>query len=289
MIDPLLGESAVLVTGANHGIGAASARAFAEQGARVFLAYYRVPTELSNHELEHAKKSGMGGDALYRAGQQTSGETIVDEIQTSGGRAFAHESDLEDPDNAVRLFDRCEETLGPVDILVLNHAHCVAETFDPARSDQSDGEPYMISADEIDLHHSINVRAGALMIAEYAKRFVARNARNGRVVVVSTDAASAHVANVSYAASKHALESYARSAAVELGQYGITVNVVAPGPTQTGYITPENESVLVRYIPLRRLGTPEDIADVIVFLASEQARWLTGQLIYAGGGFRMPQ
>ena len=289
MIDPLLAEATVLVTGANHGIGAASARAFAGQGAKVFLAYYRVPTGLSNHELEHARESGTPGDALYRAGQQTSGETIVDEIRTSGGRAFAHESDLQDPDSAVRLFDRCEETLGPVDILVLNHAHCVAETFDPARSAESDGEPYMISADEIDLHHSINVRAGALMIAEYAKRFVARNARNGRVVVVSTDAANAHVANVSYAASKHALESYARSAAVELGQYGITVNVVAPGPTQTGYITPEDESTLVRHIPLRRLGTPEDIADVIVFLASEQARWLTGQLIYAGGGSRMPQ
>lgn len=289
MIDPLLAEATVLVTGANHGIGAACARAFAGQGARLFLHYYRVPTEWSEAALEQAREDGTGGDALYRSGQQMSADTVADQIRTSGGRAFAHEADLREPDNAIRLFDRCEETLGPVDILVLNHAHCVAETFDPARSAESDGEPYMISSDEIDLHHSINVRAGSLMIAEYAKRFVARNARNGRVVVVSTDAASAHVANVSYAASKHALESYARSAAVELGQYGITVNVVAPGPTQTGYITPENESTLVRHIPLGRLGTPEDIADVIVFLASEQARWLTGQLIYAGGGSRMPQ
>ena len=289
MIDPLLGESTVLITGANHGIGAASARAFAGQGAKVFLAYYRVPAGLLDHQLEHARESGVAGDALYRAGQQTSGETVVDDIHASGGRAFAHESDLENSDSATGLFDLCEKALGPVDILVLNHAHCVAETFDPARSAESDGEPYMISVDEMDLHHSINVRAGALMIAEYARRFVARNARNGRVVIVSTDAASAHVANVSYAASKHALESYARSAAVELGKYGITVNVVAPGPTQTGYITSENESALVPHIPLGRLGTPDDIADVIVFLASEQARWLTGQLIYAGGGSRMPQ
>ncbi len=87
----------------------------------------------------------------------------------------------------------------------------------------------------------------------------------------------------------HALESYARSAAAELGRHGITVNVVAPGPTQTGYITAESETRLASRIPLGRLGTHEDIADVIVFLASEQSRWLTGQLIYAGGGFRIPQ
>ena len=70
---------------------------------------------------------------------------------------------------------------------------------------------------------------------------------------------------------------------------GITVNVVAPGPTQTGYITAESEARPVPQIPLGRLGTPEDIADVIVFLASGESRWLTGQLIYAGGGFRIPQ
>ena len=182
------------------------------------------------------------------------------------------------------LFDRCEEALGPVDVLVLNHAHCSEETFDPV----NDRQP-IVSGAEIDRHHAVNVRASALMIAEFAKRSLARNARGGRIVVVSTDAAHAHVANVSYAASKHALESYARSAAAELGRHGITVNVVAPGPTQTGYITAESETRLAPRIPLGRLGTPEDIADVIVFLASEQSRWLTGQLIYAGGGFRIPQ
>ena len=228
--------------------------------------------------------AGVVGDALYRERQQTRGEVIADEIRTSGGKACAQEADLGVTANIGVLFDRCEEALGPVDVLVLNHAHCTEETIDPV----NDRQP-IVSGAEIDRHHAVNVRASALMIAEFAKRSLARNADGGRIVVVSTDAAHAHVANVSYAASKHALKSYARSAAAELDRHGITVNVVAPGPTQTGYITAESETRLAPRIPLGRLGTPEDIADVIVFLASEQSRWLTGQLIYAGGGFRIPQ
>jgi 3-oxoacyl-[acyl-carrier protein] reductase len=77
------------------------------------------------------------------------------------------------------------------------------------------------------------------------------------------------------------------SAAQEMGKYGITVNVICPGATQTGYITPENEVRLIARTPLKRIGLPEDVADVIVFVSSEQARWLTGQLIYASGGFLM--
>ena len=74
-----------------------------------------------------------------------------------------------------------------------------------------------------------------------------------------------------------------------MGKYGITVNIVAPGPIQTGYITPEAEADIATNTPLGRVGSPEDVACVIVFLASEQARWLTGQLLYAGGGWRMHQ
>jgi 3-oxoacyl-[acyl-carrier protein] reductase len=111
----------------------------------------------------------------------------------------------------------------------------------------------------------------------------------GRIVNLSTDAAHAHALNISYAASKHALESYSRSAASEMGPYGITVNVVAPGPIQTGYIRPESEKAYAKGTPLGRVGQPEDVADVIAFLVSDQARWVTGQLIYVGGGWRMGQ
>jgi len=146
-----------------------------------------------------------------------------------------------------------------------------------------------VTAASIDRHFSINARAYALLMAEYVKRYIARRASHGRIINLSTDAAHSHPGNVNYAASKHAVESFSRSAAAELGKYGITVNVVAPGPTQTGYITPEAEAEIVDKTPLRRLGRPEDVADVIVLLASEQARWLTGQLLYVGGGWRVHQ
>jgi 3-oxoacyl-[acyl-carrier protein] reductase len=289
MIDPQLKDRVVLITGANHGIGAAAALAFAVQSAKVFIAFYRVPCRYSEEALEQARAGGVGGDALYRARQQQSAEPLAQEIRSRGGDAHAYEADLGDPVNVGVLFDRCEAALGPVDILVNNHAHCMLDTFDPARVTDESPDIRLTSAESIDTHFRVNAQACALMMAQYVQRFLARNASWGRIINVSTDAAHCHNANVSYAASKHAIESYSRSAASELGKYGITVNIVAPGPIQTGYIAPASEKDIAEITPLRRVGRPEDVADVIVFLASEQARWLTGQLVYVGGGCRMHQ
>lgn len=126
------------------------------------------------------------------------------------------------------------------------------------------------------------------MMAEYCRRLAGCGAAWGRIINVSTDGASGFGTEVSYGASKHALESYSRAAARELGKYGITVNVVSLGAIQTGWIAAELEDRISAENPLGRVGKPEDAADVIVFLASEQARWLTGQLIYVGGGHQMP-
>ena len=120
---------------------------------------------------------------------------------------------------------------------------------------------------------------------EYLHRHIERGCRWGRIISLTT--VFAHSWNISYAASKRALVSYTQTAAAEMGKYGITANIVCPGATQTGYISPENEEKLASQTRLGRVGQPEDIADVIVFLASEQARWVTGQLIYVSGGFLM--
>lgn len=289
MIDPQLRGKVVLITGANHGIGAATAKAFAALRCEVFVTYYRDASRYSEEELLKAGQAGVGGDVLYRALQQQSVEPLVRQICQQGGVTVAHEADLANSENVPLLFDLCEAELGPVDVLVNNHTYCVLETFDPGLVTEEGSGIHLPSAAIIDAHFAINARACALMMAEYLKRYLARNARWGRIINISTDAAHAHVANVSYAASKHAIESYSRSAAAEMGKYGITVNVVAPGPVQTGYITPEAEREIAAGTPLGRVGEPEDIADVIVCLASEQARWVTGQLLYVGGGWRMHQ
>lgn len=288
MIDPKLAGRVVLVTGANNplGIGAATARAFAGQGAAVFITSFRRPPAMSPAEMDRARRAGTGGPAFYEAVGQEPPETIVRTIASGGGRAACLEADLADPASVPRLFDSCEMALGPVEVLVNNHATWVPETFDPALVTAEGYGMRLAGAATMDAHYAVIARATALMMSEYLRRYLARGARWGRIVNVSTDAADAHAGAVSYAAAKHALESYSRSAAHELGQYGLTVNIVAPGPIQTGWLGPDEEAEIARKTPLRRVGRPEDIADAIVFLASEQARWLTGQLLYVGGGWK---
>jgi 3-oxoacyl-[acyl-carrier protein] reductase len=287
MIDTGLKNKVVLITGVNnpHGIGAAIAQAFITEGAATFVTYLRLPAKES--------KTNIPGEAFYRAQNAKTANEVVNAIRERGGKIEACEADLSDPTVISQLFDRAEKAFGPVNILVNNAAHCDPDTFLPqsqlgSESRAVDEFPLTtITAEKHDRHFAVNSRAVALMMAEYARRYVQRGAKWGRIINISTDGASGFYSEVSYGASKHALESYSRAAASELGKYGITVNIVSPGPVQTGWISPKLEKEEAGHIPLQRVGQPEDVANVIVFFASEQASWVTGQLLYVGGGNAM--
>lgn len=287
MLDTGLAGKIALVTGANHGIGAATARALAHQGVAVMLHYLRLPGwppggTSDDPTMEH-----------YAREMVRTADVVADAIRAEGGRAATFEADLADPAAVPALFDATQAALGPVDILINNADHSAADTFIPsgAANDQWHAPAGYaiapITAASFDAHFAVNSRATALMMAEYARRHVSRHASWGRIINLSTDGAAGYPGEVSYWASKAAVESLTRAAARELAPFGITANVVSPGPIQTGWISPTLEAAILPDIPLGRLGTPEDVADVIVFLASQQARWLTGQVLHAGGGHRM--
>ena len=281
----------VLVTGANHGIGAATALAFAKEGARLFLNYYRKAAEAYGVFSEgEGEKDLMPGRALYHRMQAQTADHVVDKIQRMGGSCAAWEADLSLPETIPELFDRAKEQLGAVDIVVNNAAFGRLDSFLPTEELEKQrlfaGEfPIApLTPESHDQHFAVNSRAVALMTQEFARRFIRRNANDGRIINVSSDGARSHPCAVSYGASKHALESYTRAAAAELGAYGITVNAVSPGAVQTGWLQSDVVEQIENTYALKRVGEPEDIADVIVFLASEQARWITGQVIHVNGG-----
>lgn len=286
-MDTKLKGKVVFITGVNnpYGIGAATAKAFAAEGARVLGTYLPLPTKTSVTE--------SFGIQFYEAQISKPPDEVIGAIRSQGGQIKIIPADLSNTDIVPELFDGAEMEFGPVDILVNNAAYDRPDTFMPqvksgrANTTVWDFPTAPITADSHDHHFAVNSRAVALMMAEFCNRFVARGATCGRIINVSTDGSSGFGTEVSYGASKHALESYSRAAAREMGRYGITVNIVSLGPIQTGWISTELERKVAAETPLGRVGRPEDAADVIVFLASEQSRWLTGQMLYVGGGHQM--
>lgn len=240
---------AAAVTGGARGIGAAIAERLAADGAAVAISYSRSAKE---------------ADAL------------VARIREAGGTASAHKADASDPAQAKAFIEAAFLAHGRLDVLVNNAGWA---EFSPL---EGVGEKHLRAQFDLNVNGPIFTTQAAI------SRFPAGS---GRVINVSSVVSTASMPGTTvYAATKAALDSLTRVWAAELGPRGITVNGVAPGPVATDLMTsgttPEFRAELAARTPLGRIGDTSDVADAVAFLASDDARWVSGETIRTAGGMR---
>jgi 3-oxoacyl-[acyl-carrier protein] reductase len=238
---------AAIVTGASRGIGAAIAEHLGREGASVVVNY-----------VDSADKA----------------KAVVKRIEANGGKAEAIQADVGKAADVQRLFEESVKQFGKVDILVNNAGIPLYKMVEE------------ITEKEFDRIMAINVK-GVFLTCKQAVRGMADG---GRIVNVSSSVTGLMLPSyVAYAATKGAVEQMTRHLAHELGRRGITVNAVSPGPTDTELFnegkTEGRKQELAGMAALGRLGEPTDIADVVTFLVTDDARWITGQNIRVNGGF----
>jgi len=259
---PLRGRIA-LVTGVSRraGIGYAIARRLAALGASLFLHHY------APHDRDQPWGDDPGGAEAVLAGVQST--LAADEA------SVRHlELDLALPEAPAQLIDAATEALGHLDILVCNHARS-----------GGDGPLGALDAKMLDTHWAVNTRATILLTQAFAARHDGRP--GGRVIfMTSGQDLGPMTGEVAYAASKGALASITTTLADQLADQQITLNTVNPGPVDTGYPSPEAYEAVRRQFPQHRWGVPDDPARLIAWLVTDEASWVTGQVINSEGGFR---
>jgi 3-oxoacyl-[acyl-carrier protein] reductase len=244
--DNVNASKTALVTGASRGIGAAVARRLSQDGFAVLLNYARSAEEA---------------------------EAVVGKIRASGGQAIAVQGDVADPAVVSSLFDRAEQAFGGVAVLVNNAG---VMRLSPIAQ---------VSDSEYELIVNTNLRGVFNGMREAAKRLP----DGGRIINFSSTVVGLYGATYGiYAATKAAVEAMTHVVSKELGPRGINVNVIAPGPVETDmFMDGKSEELVARItgmIPFGRLGQPDDIADVVSFLAGPDSRWITGQVLRVNGG-----
>jgi 3-oxoacyl-[acyl-carrier protein] reductase len=244
-----LEHKTAIVTGSSQGIGCAIAYALAARGANVVVNYPSDP----------------------EAGRAAA---VAEGIRTLGRHALSVRADVTHVAEIRALFDQAEARFGRIDIVVSNAGGAARLT--PIAE---------VTEAEYDAATALNAKAHFFVLQEAARRLP----NDGRIVVIaSSTTAMPYAGSATYAGAKAAAELYARVLAKEVGVRGITVNAVSPGPILTEAARAAGSLVrfdtALKMTPLGRLGEPEDVADVVAFLATHEARWITGQNIRAGGG-----
>jgi 3-oxoacyl-[acyl-carrier protein] reductase len=189
------------------------------------------------------------------------------------------EADLSDPAAPALLFDAAEEQFGPVDILVNNATGWQADTFAPAAADRLGRSLQPVSAATWTRQFTVDAMAAALMISEFARRHIARQATWGRIIGLTSGGGLGFPEEVSYGAAKAAQENYTMSAALELAPFGITANMVHPPVTDTGWVTGAVREQVAASPALIHIASPGEVADVIAYLASDAAALITANVI----------
>jgi 3-oxoacyl-[acyl-carrier protein] reductase len=260
---PLAGRVAI-VTGVSRrvGIGLAVARRLAALGAGLFV------TSWAAHDREQPWGADPGGMTTVLA-ELGSG----DASGPTAGRVEHLEADLLDPEAPDRVMAAAVEAFGHVDVLVCNHAR------------SSHGGLGQLTAAELDTTFAVNTRAVLLLVQAFAAQ---HDRRPGGRVVLFTSGQHLHPmpGELAYAASKGALLEITASLADALADHGITVNTINPGPTDTGYVDQATRERVATMFPGGRWGTPDDAARLVAWLCTDDATWVTGQVVNSEGGFR---
>jgi 3-oxoacyl-[acyl-carrier protein] reductase len=252
---PLAGRAAV-ITGVSrrNSIGFAIARRLLSLGAGVFIQSW----------TPHDAAQEWGADPVGMDG-------VIAELTAEGGRVAHAEADFADPAAPARVIDAAGAAFGHVDILVVNHARSGLGALD------------QLTADDIDSFLHENVRAALLLAREFSVQHDGR--AGGRVVLMTSGQHLGGMSReVAYAVSKGALHQATATLSEALIERGITVNTINPGPTDTGWGLADIDPI--EEMPLGRWGEPDDAARLIAWLCTDDARWVTGQIINSEGGFR---